>query len=532
MAAKFTTKIRNYVASSLIDNISQQQINEWTTLTSYAEGTLVFYGNNKYISKETGQSGAIPPTHVNGSSSDGGISWIWVEYINTNQMFKRNLFIGIGKNTVWDDENTPDDVMVSDLNDYQVIQNLITLKRVTGSNFRLAIKRYNWTSGTIYSQYDHLKDPLAVSGNTAYAHPFYIITDENHIYKCINNNNDAASTSKPTDTGTLFFNTVDGYVWKYMGSLDADSVYFLTTDFVPTRYKLENDGTNQWDVQQAAVKQSLSTFKILKSTGTFPATMTTTVSGGTPTTAAQAYAVKNTQDNTLTQILVNPSFIGEDYDLNAKVYATVQRSGISGTGGAVGTITVTNGEITAITVGNAGSGYTSGATLILYDPDATPSVEAIVEVVITVGNTIQEFTITDGGAGYSDNVIGFIVAGPAGGVGEAVFAPKEGHGFNIITELCANTAIVNVRLAEGIDYLPTGEDDAFRQVSLITDVVDKTTLGPALNQFYIGPSHDDYAAGTQNKINNNKGYVLYTNNLRKIVRDAGQEEDVKIAVTF
>lgn len=532
MAAKFTPKIRNFVASSLIDNVSVNQIDEWLPLTAYVEGDSVYYGNNKYIAKETGTSGSIAPTHVNGTDSDGGINWIWVEYLSTNQMFKRNLFVAIGKKTEWTNELIPDDAEVHDINDYDVLQNIIALKRVTGNNFRLAIKRYNWETGTVYSQYDDQKDPLAIDGPNSYDHPFYVFTEDNNIYKCINNNNGGMSTSMPTDIGTSMNTLADGYVWKYMGSLDADAVYFLTKDFVPVRYKVEDDGSGQWDVQTSAVKQSLSTFRVLKKTGTFPGAMVVTVSGGSPLVAAQAYATKNSLDNTLRQILVNPAYIGSGYDLSSKVYAIVQRSGTTGTGGTVGAITVTDGVITNITVGNAGSNYTSGATLLLYDPTNVPTEDAVVSVVITPSNTLQEFTITNGGAGYSEDVMGFIVPGAAGAVGEAVFAPKEGHGYNIVTELCANTAIINARFSEETAYLPIGEANAFRQVSLITDVVDKTTGKPAYNQYYLGPAHSSYGSLILNNIDANRGYVLYINNLKKVIRDNGQEEDVKIAITF
>lgn len=532
MAAKFTPKIRNFVASSLIDNISMDQINEWLPLTSYVEGNSVFYGNNRYIAKETGASGSIPPTHVNGTDSDGGIDWIWVEYLSTNQMFKRNIFVAIGKKTQWDNELIPDDAEVHDINDFAVIQDIIALKRVNGNNFRLAIKRYDWETGTVYSQYDDQKDPLAIDGPDSYEHPFFVFTEDNNIYKCINNNNGGMSTSMPTDIGTTMVTLADGYVWKYMGSLDADAVFFLTKDFVPVRYKVTDDGSGQWDVQTAAVKQSLSTFRVLEKSGSFPGSMVVTLSGGTPLVAAQAYATKNSLDNTLRQILVNPAYIGSGYDMASKVYATVQRSGSTGSGGTVGVITVTGGVVTGITVGNAGSNYTTGATLLLYDPTNVPTSVADVTVVITPSNTLQEFAINDGGAGYSDDVIGFVIPGPAGAVGEAVFAPKEGHGYNIVTELCANTAIINARFSEETAYLPIGEPNAFRQVSLITDVVDKTTLKPAYNQYYLGPAHTNYGSLILNNIDPNKGYVLYCNNLKKVIRDNGQEEDVKIAITF
>jgi hypothetical protein len=532
MAARFTPKIRNFVASSLIDNITLQQLPEWTELTPYIEGNQAFYGDNVYICKDSGTSGSIPPTHVNGSASDGGIEWIWVEAISTTQMFKRNLFVALGKKTEWANELIPDDAEVHDLNDFAVIQNAMTLKRVSSGDFRIAVKRYNWTSGVIYSQYDDSKDPLAIDGPDSYDSPFYVFTDDNNIYKCIDNNNGALSTSKPTDIGTSITALADGYVWKYMGSLDADSVYFLTKDFIPVKFKVTDDGSNQWDVQQAAKKQSLSTFKILNKTGNFPSTMTVTVSGGSPLTPAQAFATKNSGDNTLKQILVNPSAIGEGYDMTQEVIAIVKRSSAVGSGGTVGAITVLNGEITNITVGNAGTGYTGGAVLVLYDPVGGVTEEADIDVVITGSNTIQEFTINDGGAGYSTSVRGYVIAGPAGGVGKAVFAPKEGHGYNIVTELCANTAIINVRLSEETEYLAIGEDNAFRQVSLITDVVEKDTFIPAYSPMYLGPSHESYGSLTLNNIDANRGYVLYTNNLKKVIRDNGQEEDIKICVTF
>jgi hypothetical protein len=532
MAAKYSPKVRNFVASSLIDNITLQQIEEWTELTLYSEGSLVYYGNNKYINKESGTSGSIPPTHVNGSDSDGSLNWLWVESINTLQMFKRNLFVAIGKNEEWTDENIPDDPSVSDLSDYDVIANTMTLKRVSNSNFRLAIKRYDWESGTVYSQYDDKKDPLAIDGPLAYEHPFFILTDENNIYKCINNNNGAQSTSKPTDIGTTTISLADGYIWKFMGSLDADSVYFLTKDFIPVKYKTFDDGSNQWDVQQAAIKQSISTFDVLNKHGNFPGATTVTLSGGTPSVEAQAFATKNTIDDTLNQILVNPSFIGEGYDMRDQVFAIVKNAGVPGQDGTVGDISIVDGVITSLTVGNAGSNYSSGAIVILYDPNGEVVTEADIDVVITGSNTLQEFVVNDGGSGYSDDVMAFIIPGDAGGVGKAVFAPKEGHGYNIVTELCANTVIINIRLSEESDYLSIGDENAFRQVSLITDVVEKDTLIPAYSQLYLGPSHPSYGSLSLKNIDSNRGYVLYINNLKKIVRDIGQEEDIKISITF
>lgn len=259
---------------------------------------LVLVGNNA-------------PAHASGTISDGTIPWIWIERLSINEMFKKNLFVAIGKNSEWTNENVPDDAEIHDINDYDVLKNVIALKRVTETNFRLAIRRYNWTSEEIYSEYDDKKDPLAIDGPNAYQHPFYVF-DENNIYKCLNNNNGAKSTVRPSTSSTII-NTSrsnDGYVWKYMGTIDSDAVFFLTKDYIPVRYKNNNDNSGQWSVQNSAVPGSISTFRILKTKGTFESGTTISIIGGTPEIAAQAYTELNI-DKSLQQILVDPEHIGK-----------------------------------------------------------------------------------------------------------------------------------------------------------------------------------------------------------------------------
>lgn len=528
MAAKYTPQLRTFVASGLIDSIKSQAINEWESQYDYIEGDVVFYGNNKYVCKETGTSGAIPPIHINGSETDGGISWIWVESINVHEMYRKNVFMFIGKRTPWTDEDLPDDIEVSEATNYDTIQNIMTLKKLSNSNMRLAIKRYNWLSGQVYSSFDDHKDPLKVMGPEAYEHPFYIFTDENNIYKCIDNNNGAVSTVKPIAIQNTPFLLGDGYVWKYMGSLDIDSVFFLTKDFIPVKFKKVNDGSTQWSVQTTAKPKSISSFKILAKYGTFPDAVSVSISGGTPTTPAAAYATKN-PDETLRQLIVYPNQVGEGYDIRSEVIAIAQRAGSVGSGAAVTNITLdVDGTITDIDF-SAGTGYTDAIVLLVDTVE--PSEPAILDVEIISGS-VSQINITNGGLGYSENVRGFIIPGVAGAVAKAVFAPKHGHGSNIVDELCANNVIVNMMLTESTDYLLVGEDNAFRQVGLITDVVEINTLNPAFNSIYMGPGHPGYASPSYNRIDSNTGFVLYLNNKKKTVRVIGQEENINIAITL
>jgi len=111
-------------------------------------------------------------------------------------------------------------------------------------------------------------------------------------------------------------------------------------------------------------------------------------------------------------------------------------------------------------------------------------------------------------------------------------APKDGHGSNIVTELCANTVIVNTRLDEASGYLLTGVDSDFRQVGLLSEA---TVFGSSViadSIYYIGPSHPEYSNATLNRINRRSGTLLYVTNIKKVLRSDGQEEDIKIAITF
>lgn len=48
---------------------------------------------------------------------------------------------------------------------------------------------------------------------------FYVITDEFNIYKCLDNFNRSKSTVKPVDVSPEAFTTLDGYKWKFMGTI-------------------------------------------------------------------------------------------------------------------------------------------------------------------------------------------------------------------------------------------------------------------------------------------------------------------------
>ena len=206
---------------------------------------------------------------------------------------------------------TPTD-SVSD--EFYFFDDVIAAKRITTSDISRVIPRRNWTTGTTYDMYrgdygQYIKGSssstiTANSGATSLADAtFYVLSSANHVYKCLSNNGNAASTVEPTGTSTSILTTGDSYKWKYMYSLTAsEQTNFLSTDFM----HVSTDTT----VAAAAVDGALDTI-LIKTAG----------SSGTNGTHASV---------------------------------PIRGDGSSG----VCSVVVSGGAVTAVTVTTAGTGYT------------------------------------------------------------------------------------------------------------------------------------------------------------------------------
>ena len=128
--------------------------------------------------------------------------------------------------------------------EFHTFDDILAAKKVTSSDVSVVIPRRNWTTGTVYDYYRHdyghyvtgstSSVVTADSGVTAlYDATFYVLNSNNNVYKCLDNNSGASSTTEPTGTSTSILSTADGYKWKYMYSLSAaQQTNFLSTDFM------------------------------------------------------------------------------------------------------------------------------------------------------------------------------------------------------------------------------------------------------------------------------------------------------------
>ena len=226
------------------------------------------------------------------------------------------FYVG-GPTSFTDDLNPPTPSSTTANVEFTPWRDMIGVKRVQASDVSHVIPRYDWASGTVYSQYD---DKLT-NINTD---EFYVVTDEFNVYKCLFNNGGAASTTKPTGTSTSPITTADGYVWKFMFSITtADALKFLTTNYIPVKKLASDDGSAQWDVQAAAVDGAIHVIKVTAGGSGYTGVPSVIITGD----GSGANATAIVTSNAVTGITMNS--IGTGYTT-----ATVLFSGGSGANAA------------------------------------------------------------------------------------------------------------------------------------------------------------------------------------------------------
>ena len=119
-------------------------------------------------------------------------------------------------------------------------RNMIFGKKISGQNIRLITKRYDWEANTVYAMYDD--EDIALDQKK-----YFVVVDEiafKHVYKCLYNAGNTASTAKPLfadvqydpliEEGDNYYETSDGYIWKYMYSIDSDTFrQFSSQEYIP-----------------------------------------------------------------------------------------------------------------------------------------------------------------------------------------------------------------------------------------------------------------------------------------------------------
>ena len=419
--------------------------------------------------------------------------------------------------------------------EFYTFDDMLAAKKVTSSDVSICIPRRNWTTGTVYDYYRHdygnrvtgsTTTQAANSGATnLYDATFYVMSSTFNVYKCLDNNGDAASTVEPTGTSSSILTTGDGYKWKYMYTLSAtQQANFLSTDFMAV-------ATNS-TVSSAAVDGAVNIVKI-KTAG----------SGGT-----------------------NGTHTG----------VAIRGDGSSG----VASVTVAGGAVTAVTVTTPGTGYTfayirnadivsagatglSGSELdVIIEPKGGHGFNAIKELggffvmmntnfeAAEAGNsgdftTANDFRrvalmrdIESGGSAASATTLrgtkAVLVTSPSGDftVDEEINQATTGAVGKVVEWDSSNNILYYIQTRfndEGVDS--NGNLTAFSGANTITGQSSSVTATPSTSTTTVDSVlfTSGYNAG---EIDADTGDIMYIENRSPITRAADQTENVKLIIEF
>jgi hypothetical protein len=430
---------------------------------------------------------------------------------------------------------TPTDSVIEEFNTFD---DLLAVKKITTSDTSFVIPRRNWTTTTVYDYYRHdygnritdtTTTQTANSGaTTLFDATFYVLTAAKNVYKCIDNNGNAASTTEPTGTSTSILTTADGYKWKYMYTLSAtQQVNFLSTDFMAV-------ATNS-TVSSAAVDGAISNVKI-KSAG----------SGGT--------------NGTFTNI-------------------PIRGDGSSGTI----SVTVSGSIITSLTITNAGTGYTiayirnadivsAGATSltgaeidVIISPKGGHGFNAVSELGgffvmlnvslegtessntgdFTTGNDFRRIVLiknpfSGGSAASASTLRGTkavrFAASPTPGtfvVDEKITQATTGAVGKVVEWDVTNRILHYIQTRfndEGLSSL--GNRTAFSGANVITGATSAATGTPSTTASETADQITFTSGYKDTELDRHKGDVLYIENRAPITRASDQTENIKLVIEF
>ena len=363
-------------------------------------------------------------------------------------------YVFIGNHVPYSNESSPTSIVETISSEKSVWDNMYAAKRVYASDVELVIPKVTWTANTKYRQYD---DTIALSdlitGNTSQnLKPFYIITSDRNVYKCLSNNFSANSTVEPTgdySTSNGAISTADGYIWKYMFNVKSSN-RFLNTEWVPTPTR--NTQTSD-----------LSDYS-LDDTGVVEGELTTVVIAN----SGSGYYETNVA---VTSFVTGCSILTVANTSNLAANMTISGTGIA-TGTLISFLDTPNSKITLSSPAIANGGGISGngsanlsiSTRIYFDGDGTGA-----EASASLANgEISKITITTIGTGYSRaNVL--IFGSGIDASARAIIAPKYGHAKNPAKDLLAKNVMITSKIGD-VDSSENGfisTDTSFRQFGLL-----------------------------------------------------------------
>jgi hypothetical protein len=420
---------------------------------------------------------------------------------------KTPLYSYIGGTSQWADENSPPDITDSTEDNIFAYQEMVGGKRVQQGDIISILPRIDWTTSTVYDQYDDKVNIFDEKNpETLEYYKFYVINDEFDVYKCISNNYRTASIVKPSGRSIETFQTADGYIWKFMYNVKSfDAFKFMTPNWIPCYSLSYNDGSSQWAVQASAVNGAINNIDVTDQGTGYTTTNLPTVTIIGDGTGATAVASVDEETGTLIDIIVVNK--GQDY-----TQASVSVSGGDGVGG------------TAIPYISPVGGHGS---------NARHELGAIYKMVRVIFDGSENDVLPVDGIDYRK--VGLIQSPLNKNTSGIVLTITENENLYLIGDTVTGAASTAQGTVSSIDYTSkllylSNVTGSFAQGELVTTSIASSEIqlinlvdNLPLTQSVFNAANDFVPYS---------GDILYTANREKISRGTNQTEEIRLVLSF
>ena len=412
---------------------------------------------------------------------------------------------------------------------------MLAAKKIGTSDVTFAIPRRNWITGTVYDYYRHDYGEYITGGTTAqtsnsgastlFDATFYVLTTDRNVYKCLDNNSNAASTVEPTGTSTAILAPADGYKWKYIYTLTAaQQAEFLSVDFMA----VGTDGT----VQAAAVDGAINIVKI-KTAGSAGTDGTHT---GVPIRGDGSSGVCSVTIASGAVTAVTVTTPGTGY-----TYAYIKLADINAAGG--GSLITT--ELDVIIEPKGGHGFNAvqelGGFFVMLNT-SLEGTESANSGDVTVANDFRKVSLIrdpksgDTAASAATLRATTAVVGASSNltfsVDEKISQASTGAVGKVVEWDSTNKILYYIQPRhndEGIDT--NGNQTAFSGTNIITGADTNATLTPATTTGTV--NSQTFSNGySSSEIDHGSGEIVYVENRAPITRAADQTENIKLIIEF
>lgn len=345
----------------------------------------------------------------------------------------------------------------------RVYDEMIFAKQITANDVKPLISRHDWTTGTVYDMYDSLDKNLKDKA-------FFVVSKEGgtfYVFKCLYNNEGVPSISQPifsaTSADDVYYETADGYIWKYMYKIDETTFNkFSTIDYIPV--------IPDANVSSNAISGEIDVIKIESGgkdynnflSGSFTASDVRFNGVATQFRITSPNAASNTDfyEGCILKIVS-----GDGIGQYRKIVSYDQIEGYY-------VVTINEPFLTTPTTSTF---EISPEVIIVGDGRQTVNAEARALINAVASNTIYKIEILNKGKDYflaTANTYANPIAKLSNTINQAklrvIYSPKGGHGYDAESELFATNMGVSVKFSNN-ENGEISTDNDFRTVGILKD---------------------------------------------------------------